>query len=549
MATRDAVLHATARLAGDWDAPAFARTTLSGPGGKVVLRELAARFASLDPLVRVRLLLSAAHISPRSAREACAAELAALAAAAASDREEWAVALGAALGGDFASSGGQRLDLCAAAAAAPTLQETRGSLDAAAAAAVEAAVQAAAAGREAVAPGFWPREERYLTPRLRAAARGGAYDDGEAETKGTEAEAKGNEQKEAAAAATTASKKGKAATTAAAGSANKNINSSFYGHFVPRPAAEGGEDPLASILPRSVVEMRGGAAGAGLIAAGGGAVATTAAAANAAAAAAAAAALAAAAAAAKTQAGTQQQQQHAPVSTSLFSPLHPPPLAIAAGDDEEQEKKGKTQEEEMQRQQQPDLPRAAGEGNGDAAAAAAARLFLPRASGPGLAMGGHRSSLAGPGAAGNGEGGGAGGAGAAGDGRRPAGAARSVRAKVLGLDEAIALQQPKVSLPAPTVPVAPASGAVGALVDAEEGMEEGEIEEGELEGGGEEEEAAAAGGGEKGKEQPSAKRPRQPPPPNQQQQQQRPPPPQINRGEWRDYDAPDQYGGGALDYD
>ena len=142
-----------------------------------------------------------------------------------------------------------------------------------------------------------------------------------------------------------------------------------------------------------------------------------------------------------------------------------------------------------------------------------------------------------------------GGAGAAGDGRRPAGAARSVRAKVLGLDEAIALQQPKVSLPAPTVPVAPASGAVGALVDAEEGMEEGEIEEGELEGGGEEEEAAAAGGGEKGEEQPSAKRPRQPPPPNQQQQQQRPPPPQINRGEWRDYDAPDQYGGGALDYD
>ena len=52
MATRDAVLHATARLAGDWDAPAFARTTLSGPGGKAILRELAARFASLDPLVR-----------------------------------------------------------------------------------------------------------------------------------------------------------------------------------------------------------------------------------------------------------------------------------------------------------------------------------------------------------------------------------------------------------------------------------------------------------------------------------------------------------------
>ena len=81
MATRDAVLHATARLAGDWDAPAFARTTLSVPGGKPILRELAARFASLDPLVRVRLLLSAAHIAPKSAREACASELAALAAA------------------------------------------------------------------------------------------------------------------------------------------------------------------------------------------------------------------------------------------------------------------------------------------------------------------------------------------------------------------------------------------------------------------------------------------------------------------------------------
>ena len=531
MATRDAVLHATARLAGDWDAPAFARTTLSGPGGKAILRELAARFASLDPLVRVRLLLSAAHIAPRAARERCAEELSALAAAALSDREEWAVALGAALGGDFSSAGGQRLDLPAAAAAAPTLRETRGSLDAAALAAVEAAVEAAAAGREAVAPGFWPREERYLTPRLRAAARGGAYDDGEA---GGGARAPGAKS-------------------------SSSSSSSYHGHFVPRPAEEGGEDPLVSILPRSVVDMRGGNAARAAGAAGAapvGAVATTAAAANAAAAAAAAAALAAAAEA-QAQAQAQAAFPHAPVSTSLFSPLHPPALGVAAAEDEEERRK---REELQQQQQQQSEPPRGGDG-----AAAAARLFLPRASGPGgLAMGGPRAALAVPppphaasasaSTAGNGAGN---------DSRRPAGAARSVRAKVLDVGDslAIALQQSKPSLPLPSshaTAAAPSAQQPAAEEEEEEeevGMEEGEIEEGELEGGDEEEEAAAAANDEQG-EEPYAKRPRPPPPPphqqhqqqhqqRQQQQQQQ----QGSRGEWRDYDAPEQYGGGALDYD
>ena len=55
----DAVVTASSRLDGDWSAPAFARSLTPA-----LVADAAARFDSLDPLVRVRMLLAAMHAPP-----------------------------------------------------------------------------------------------------------------------------------------------------------------------------------------------------------------------------------------------------------------------------------------------------------------------------------------------------------------------------------------------------------------------------------------------------------------------------------------------------
>lgn len=66
---RDVLLLATSKLSGDWSAPDFSKLLT-----KEVLQELLPRFEKLDPLVRMRLLLSAMHL-PAEARTTMAGEL------------------------------------------------------------------------------------------------------------------------------------------------------------------------------------------------------------------------------------------------------------------------------------------------------------------------------------------------------------------------------------------------------------------------------------------------------------------------------------------
>ena len=66
---RDAAHQASQRLAGDWSAPEYARAL-----SREALAELLPRFERLEPLVRARLLLAAAHLPP-AARAGMRAEL------------------------------------------------------------------------------------------------------------------------------------------------------------------------------------------------------------------------------------------------------------------------------------------------------------------------------------------------------------------------------------------------------------------------------------------------------------------------------------------
>jgi hypothetical protein len=66
---RDVLLLATSKLSGDWSAPDFTKSL-----SKEVLQELLSRFDKLDPLVRVRLLLSAMSL-PSEARSSMTEEL------------------------------------------------------------------------------------------------------------------------------------------------------------------------------------------------------------------------------------------------------------------------------------------------------------------------------------------------------------------------------------------------------------------------------------------------------------------------------------------
>jgi hypothetical protein len=69
MTSLNAISTTASRLAGDWSAPDFARSLTPA-----LLTELTARFDGLDPLVRVRLLLSVLHLPP-DARIGLTAEL------------------------------------------------------------------------------------------------------------------------------------------------------------------------------------------------------------------------------------------------------------------------------------------------------------------------------------------------------------------------------------------------------------------------------------------------------------------------------------------
>lgn len=51
--SRDVAIQASAKLSGDWSAPEYAKTL-----SKETLQELLPRYPKLDPLVRMRLLLS-----------------------------------------------------------------------------------------------------------------------------------------------------------------------------------------------------------------------------------------------------------------------------------------------------------------------------------------------------------------------------------------------------------------------------------------------------------------------------------------------------------
>ncbi|EIE26082.1 hypothetical protein COCSUDRAFT_61078 [Coccomyxa subellipsoidea C-169] len=90
--SRDVAIQASAKLSGDWSAPEYTKSLT-----KEVLQELLPRFPKLDPLVRMRLLLSVMSL-PAEARAGMQQELEALSAAVKVDKEEWVGVIGKAVG-------------------------------------------------------------------------------------------------------------------------------------------------------------------------------------------------------------------------------------------------------------------------------------------------------------------------------------------------------------------------------------------------------------------------------------------------------------------
>ncbi|BDA44367.1 probable negative elongation factor A at N-terminal half [Coccomyxa sp. Obi] len=150
--SRDVAIQASAKLSGDWSAPEYAKTL-----SKEVLQELLPRYPKLDPLVRMRLLLSIMSL-PAEVKSSMQQELEALSAAVKVDKEEWVGVIGRAVG----SFDGQ-LDLAAVMKGSSAVRETLRDLK-----------LRADKGKTA---GVRPLEEAYLSRRLQAAARGGTADD------------------------------------------------------------------------------------------------------------------------------------------------------------------------------------------------------------------------------------------------------------------------------------------------------------------------------------------------------------------------------------
>ncbi|CAL8470327.1 g9869 [Coccomyxa elongata] len=150
--SRDVAIQASAKLSGDWSAPEYAKTL-----SKEVLQELLPRYPKLDPLVRMRLLLSIMSL-PAEVKSSMQQELQALSAAVKVDKEEWVGVIGRAVG----SFDGQ-LDLAAVMKGSSAVRETLRDLK-----------LRADKGKTA---GMRPLEEAYLSKRLQTAARGSTADD------------------------------------------------------------------------------------------------------------------------------------------------------------------------------------------------------------------------------------------------------------------------------------------------------------------------------------------------------------------------------------